>query len=298
MPPSFAAVVEGHQPEGGVEGSDWLRDLPRLVHECAEEWGLTPTGPVMHGVCAVVVPCLHDDAPVVLKVTWPHPEAAYEHLALRAWDGEGAVRLVAADPSRWALLLEPLDASRDLSAVGVDESCRVIGSLLRRLDRPALPQLVRLSDECSRWSTKLADHPHALPRRIADRAVALLRQLAVVDGVDDRLVHADLHDANVLAGGREPWLAIDPKPVAGVPEYAVAPLMWNRADEAMSASSTRNHLRRRLEIACAAGDLDVALARDWTFVRCAINALDEASEPDPDADWMSAQIAICKAMQD
>jgi hypothetical protein len=33
----------------------------------------------------------------------------------------------------------------------------------------------------------------------------------------DQLVHADLHYGNILAGTREPWLAIDPKPVGRRP---------------------------------------------------------------------------------
>ncbi|MDE9367646.1 aminoglycoside phosphotransferase family protein [Luteipulveratus sp. YIM 133132] len=297
VPPAFARTVSGHEPEGGVEGADWLRDLPRLVAECAEHWDLRATGSVLHGVAGVVVPCSYGDEPVMLKVTWPHPEAEHEHLALRAWDGDGAVRLIAADPSRWAMLLEPLDAAHDLGGVDVDESCATIGALLRHLDRPALPQLVRLSEESVRWAEKVRSRPDALPRRIADRAASIFTELGSPVGVDDRLVHSDLHDANVLAAQRRPWLAIDPKPVAGVPEFAVAPLVWNRAKQAMDAGSSRWHLRRRVEIACEAGDLDERLALDWTFARCALNAVWAADQEDS-ADFVSHMVTICKAMQD
>jgi streptomycin 6-kinase len=59
------------------------------------------------------------------------------------------------------------------------------------------------------------------------------------------LLHADLHYENVLAADREPWLAIDPKPMLGVAEYQVAPALWNRWPEALSANDLSNHLRRR-----------------------------------------------------
>ena len=39
------------------------------------------------------------------------------------------------------------------------------------------------------------------------------------------LLHQDLHAENVLAAGREPWLVIDPKPLAGEREFAVAPIV-------------------------------------------------------------------------
>jgi streptomycin 6-kinase len=39
------------------------------------------------------------------------------------------------------------------------------------------------------------------------------------------LLHQDLHGENVLAAEREPWLVIDPKPLAGEREFAVAPIV-------------------------------------------------------------------------
>ena len=45
------------------------------------------------------------------------------------------------------------------------------------------------------------------------------------------LIHADLHYENVMAADREPWLAIDPKPVSGDPHYELAPMLWNRVEE-------------------------------------------------------------------
>ena len=70
----------------------------------------------------------------------------------------------------------------------------------------------------------------------------------------DRLVHADLHYGNILAGDREPWLAIDPRAVAGDPEHAVPELLWARLDE-VGAAAIPEKLEgriRRLDPACAA----------------------------------------------
>ena len=39
------------------------------------------------------------------------------------------------------------------------------------------------------------------------------------------LVNQDLHADNVLAAEREPWLVIDPKPLTGEREFAVAPIV-------------------------------------------------------------------------
>lgn len=50
------------------------------------------------------------------------------------------------------------------------------------------------------------------------------------------LLHTDLHHEHVLAGDREQWLAIDAKPLAGDAAFEVAPLLWNRWDEAISSA--------------------------------------------------------------
>ena len=46
-------------------------------------------------------------------------EGAFEHLALREWDGVGAVRLEAAEPRDYALLLESLDHLRSLAGESI-----------------------------------------------------------------------------------------------------------------------------------------------------------------------------------
>ena len=62
----------------------------------------------------------------------------------------------------------------------------------------------------------------------ARRAVRALP--ALVRGARRRgrhtLVHGDLHHHNVLRSKRG-WLAIDPKPMLGEPEYDVASFLWN-----------------------------------------------------------------------
>lgn len=289
VPESFRALIAGRAAEPDVGGDDWLAELPRLVDEMCRRWGLAPDGPVWHGQCAVVLPV--GDA--VLKLTWPHAEARHEHLALRAWDGDGAVRLLRADPAHWAFLLERLDRT-DLRSTDVLEGCEVIGGLVRRLDRPALPPVDRLSDRAERWERLCREGSPRVPRRFTDRAAALLRDLAQDDGLDSRLVHEDLHFENVLAAGRAPWVAIDPKPVSGRWEFAVAPVLWNRPDLTADAYNARAHLRLRLGIVCDAAGLDEDLAAAWSFVRVVVNALWGADDPD----WVTRMITVAKAVTD
>jgi len=294
VPPAFQELVQGRPGEPEISGDDWLDRLPRLVAECGEQWDLHADGPVWHGVCAVVVPCHRGDEPVVLKISWPHEEARLEHLALQSWAGEGAVRLLAADPARWALLLEPLQHDRHLTDVALLEACEVTGGLMRHLDRPAGPQFTRLSDEIERWIPLCRTGSPLVPRRLTDQAASTLGSLR--DGCDGRLIHQDLHFDNVLAADREPWLAIDPKPLSGEWAFAVAPALWNRWDEATRAHNVRTHLRLRLGIIAEAAEVDENRALAWSFVRMVTNAIWETQERVPDMDTLSRWITAAKAM--
>ena len=109
----------------GPDWADWVARLPRLAADLLDEWGLRTDGWSMHGYCSLVVPALtEDDESVVLKVTFDgDDESEHESLALRHWGGRGAVRMLRADPSRRALLLERLHAT-DLATCGTSRRAR------------------------------------------------------------------------------------------------------------------------------------------------------------------------------
>jgi streptomycin 6-kinase len=257
----------------GPSWASWLDGLPRLVDELVGEWQLTVDDEPTHGNCALVVPVrTAGGRPAVLKVGWPHPEAEHEHLALKQWDGDGAVELLRADPRRFALLLERLHPE-DLTEVWDVEACEVVAGLYTRLHRPAPPQLRTLSSYVEGWTGDLAALPSSapVPRRMVQQAVAIGRAFATDEATDGTTVHGDLHYENVLAADREPWLVIDPKPMSGDPHYELAPMLSNRYDEL--AGDYRDGTRRRFHTLVDAAGLDEDRARDWVVLRMLCNAM-------------------------
>jgi streptomycin 6-kinase len=296
VPGSFSELVSGREPEPHISGDEWLTHLPRLVEESLAQWDLTLDGDSMHGMAALVLPVRrHDDSAAVLKVTWPHRDAQHEHLALQHWGGRGAVRLLAANPARWTMLLERLDGGRDLHEVPIDEACTVIGTLLHQLNHEALPQLERLSRQAVDMTQQFGSAPPGMPRRFVDQACALLPELQADAAIDSRMVNTDLHYGNILAAERQPWLAIDPKPLAADPAFAVTPALWNRWAEAIASGDLRAHLRRRLSIICGSAGLDEERARAWSIVREVQMGL--WAIEDNDGAELTKAIAIIKAMQ-
>lgn len=303
----------------GPRWQNWVDDLPKLLRRQLTDWRLDIDGEVMHGHASVVLPVrTGDGAAAVLKVGFPDDETRHtepdllrlappspasasgwhEHLALRRWGGDGAVRLLSADPHRHALLLERL-LPRNLTELWDVEACEIVAGLYGRLHVPALPQLARLSDVITRYGADLDQLPRSapIPRRLVEQAQSLTRDLTAGPGVTGSLIHTDLHYDNVLAADREPWLVIDPQPLNGDPHYEVAPLLWNRWDEL--DGDVRDGVRRRFYAVVEAAGFDEDRARAWVVVRMVHNAMWELTDPGPvDHDWLTTCIAVAKAVQD
>ncbi|MFD7893959.1 aminoglycoside phosphotransferase family protein [Streptomyces sp. NPDC059743] len=277
----------------GEAGRAFIAALPGRAADFLERWELRRTGPSMYGMCALVLPVeCADGTAAVLKLQHLDDESAGEPVALRAWDGDGAVRLLRYDGTTGTLLLERLRA-RDLSGVPSREAVRILAELLARLTSARAPAGLRsLGDIAARMLREVAGPEKALVDSLADEderrllrdCAAALREVAAEPG--DRLLHWDLHYENVLAGDREPWLAIDPKPLAGDPGFELLPALDNRFD----ASETL----WRFDLMTEVLGLDRERARAWTLGRVLQNSLwhikDGEWELDPD------QVSIARSL--
>ncbi len=292
-PAAWAEQVSGYPADGGPTGADWVRAVPRLLASGMERWGLTPDGAPRTGFTAMVVPVRRGDEALALKVTWPHPEGRHEHLALRHWDGDGAVRLVAARPGEGLLLLERLDPDEDLRGVWADEACATIGGLLARLNVPAPPQVEELATYLPPHLERM-QHRAEVPRRVVDRTRGLAREL-LADPGPGLMLHTDLHYENVLRSPDGRWLAIDPKPLAGHPGFELLPALRNRVDEMGSGAAFRWSVRHRLGILAAAAGIDEDEARAWSLLRAGLEVSWSVAEGE---DAVTACIALTKALDD
>jgi streptomycin 6-kinase len=239
------------------EGRAWLARVPELLEECAEQWSLRLEEPIGTGFDAVVIAA--GDA--VLKLQFPHRESEHEAEALRVWGGDGAVRLLAHDPERHALLIERARPGTHLTAAGQEAAVDVFVDLLPRLLKPAGAPFRPLADDVAWWIDYLPkswEHVgRPLERALLDTVIETLRGLAATQG-EQVLLNQDLHADNVLGAEREPWLVIDPKPLAGEREFAVAPLVRGYELGHSKAATLRRFDRLTAELG-----LDRERARGW-----------------------------------
>jgi streptomycin 6-kinase len=205
----------------------WLRDLPAIVEACATDWGLQLEAPLSSAYSLVIAA-----GDVVLKLTAPSDhESEAEADALATWRGDGAVRLLARNDERRAILIErcwPGTHLWNASTGHIEIACDLMSRLT--LPLPADHPFQSLRDAAARWEEEVKhryeEFGQPFERSLLDYAVGVFRS-ANPDAMF--LANQDLHGGNILQAGREPWLAIDPKPIAGERELSAVGMLRNAA---------------------------------------------------------------------
>ncbi len=294
-----ASLVDCH----GAAGRAWADGLPALAEELAERWEVRIDGPPAHGVVGLVLPARRvDGTGAVLKLQPVDEETAGEPLALRAWSGRGAVRLLDHDPATGSMLLERLDPARDLLTVPDDRAATgVLAELLAELTAHQAPPGVRTLAEVADGMLATVPAARAALAREADRRLladltAALREVRPEPG--DRLLHWDLHHGNVLAppapDARASWLAIDPKPLAGDPGFELLPALRNRWSDLTATGDLPRALRLRFDLMVDRLALDRARAVRWTLARVLQNVLWDVEDGEEHVD--ATQRAVAEAL--
>lgn len=270
------------------ERRSWLAALPGLCRRLGQEWNLQLGKPFDDGHISFVTRATRGSSQVVLKVplpdsidlgTLPASARVSEAAALRHWAGDGAARLLEHDHTTGALLLERCVPGSTLDLLSHLDQDRVAATLLARLHQrqPRSVDFVRLADRASFVRETL---PARFERcgspfdsRLLDTAVEMLADLALPTAAV--LLHGDFHQHNILAADRQPWLAIDPLPMVGDPNYdAVQYLLFRKGDLADPETNWGTQIRRF----CALLGFDTERTKAWLFARLISDALAALTE--------------------
>ncbi len=280
-PPAWpAAFLRRHAAHPG-----WLAALPGLLADLAARWSLAVAPPYPTIDYNFVAPAERaDGTPCVLKVSRYHDEARSEIGALRLWDGDGAARLLAADQAVGALLIERLRPGTPLAALaGSDEDAptAIAAACLRQLWRPAPErhELRPLASWCAAYDRNraaLSRGAGGFPAPLFLAADALRGELLATTAAPV-VLHGDLHRQNILRAERAPWLAIDPKGLAGDRCFDVCQFLRNPYPASVPLAVNR----RRLDRFCADLGLDRERAKAWCFVHAILDACWSFEEGEP-----------------
>jgi len=268
----------------------------RLLVDVVAEWDLRLDGPVRGTPRAsVAVRTAEGQAGLLEHAPGGSP---YEHLALRAWDGHGAVRLLRADPRRHLLLTERTDPDDGLQSLDPWEAGTQVGNLYAVLHRAPIPQPPRLADLVPRWTADLGlpAVTAAVPRRFAEQVRSWTPGLVDPDEVEPVLLHGDLRPATVRAASGPRWVAVAPRPVTGDPAYEVAAVL-RRWEGAEASDDLRGDLLERFYAVVDAAGLDEDRARAWVVVRTVVELAAAFAAGSVPADEVTWAMTVVKAVQ-
>lgn len=235
-----------------------VQRMERIANEVARDWGLRLGPRIAAGRYSYVAPAGED---AILKVV-PREDDDADHIAdaLALWDGRGAVRMLRHDAARRALLLERLVPGTEAAVMDEEAALAAAIAVGRQI-----------------WCTPPTTHPfraiHAWVRRWmpSDQVHPLVpvarHTYAAMTPRLDRVVHADFHHHNLLRRGDE-WVAIDPKPFVGEPEFDIPAFLANP----LGTHVTRERTERRIRAFADAG-LDGDRIRRWAIVRGVLDGL-------------------------
>ena len=262
----------------GEEGASWLARLPDILATCVERWGLTLDPhfePLTYNYAAPGVNAAGRG--IVIKAGVPGAERQREEEALRFFGGHGMVELLEADADLGVMLLERLEPGTPLVELADDdEATGIAADVMRALWRPlppdhAFPTVAMWGKGFERLRATFGGTPGPFERQLTERAESLFADL-LASSATPVLLHGDLHHWNILAAERAPWLALDPKGVAGEPAYEVGALMRNPAPQVFSWPNSNRLLRRRADILAERLGFDRQRLLAWSMAQAVLSA--------------------------
>jgi streptomycin 6-kinase len=279
LPTDFIRTIESTY---GEDGEQLIANLPALIKEASQRWGLTDVQPIPNLSYNFVAFANRGGGKVVLKIGVPNRELTSEMAALRVFDGEGACRLIDCDEEKGFLLLERLHPGVMLSRVeGDEEATHIAAEVMLKIWRSGLDARVSTSDskflQLSGWFDglkRLRDMFNGGTGPLSEELVDRVEQ-SVIDFFAENhkpiLMHGDFHHSNILSSERG-WLVIDPKGVIGPAAYELGPLLMNPWGDLLSGDNYRLMTERRIEILHESLGFERERIREWGLAHAILSA--------------------------
>lgn len=211
---------------------------------------------------------------VVLKITKNTCDESHSGKVLRAFAGDGAVRVYESETD--AVLMERLEPGELLVEMvkrGEDEEAtRILADVIRKLShRDAPPESPTVADWGRGFDRYVESGDQQIPRELVLDARDLFQELTSTQRTT-MLLHGDLQHYNVLFDNERGWVAIDPKGVVGELEYELGALLRNPV-ELPELYTNPAIFNRRLEILTDLLGLDHSRARNWSFAQSVLSQI-------------------------
>ena len=261
----------------GRRGVQWLDDLEHIVADLRRLWSIEVGSPFPAGEFNFVAPATHSDGELmVVKISPPFdPIEIFDEAAfLRHRNGRGAVKLIAEEHSRFAILLEHALPGKNLAEMfenNEPEAVQPAIEVLRSIVSPVPANQADITNLDAWFRGMNRFEATKFPSDYAAKALKIYGELSVQP---NRIfyLHGDFHPGNIVSATRAPFLAIDPKGIIGHIGYDLAVFLNNFHWWQETRSDIRPRLDRAVRQFADAFELDPMEIRQWGFAQMVLGA--------------------------
>jgi streptomycin 6-kinase len=246
----------------------------KKLNDYLATWNLSNPQFLAQTMTSHIYTVTYETEKVILKLLSPSEiEEQRGALALRYFDGRGAVRLLRYDEAAHLMEYAAGDELVTLVERGEDENAtRIIAQLIQKLH--GVPQNISHDGlfMLERWFEALFNKAASDRQMGIDsiyvRSASLARQL-LVDPREVRVLHGDIHHRNIRKTSRG-WLTFDPKGLIGERTYDCANTLCNPVMPELVHNETRLLTNAAILADTLALDLSRVLA--FTYAYACLNA--------------------------
>jgi len=217
---------------------------------------------------------MRDGRAVVLKLTKTRSDESHAGEVLRAFGGDGAVRVYEAETG--AALMERLEPGEELVNLvrrgDDDQATRILAQVIEKLaDHTPPVECSTVADWSRGFDWYVQSEDEQIPSDLVREAHEVYRDLTASQR-STMLLHGDLQHYNVLFDKRRGWTVIDPKGVVGEMEYEIGALMRNPIEQP-ELFTERATIERRLDILTSLLPLNRLRTLRWSFAQAVLSAI-------------------------
>lgn len=261
----------------GAKGEVWFEELPSLIADLEGQWNIRVGNPFPGIEYNFVAEAVRDDGiPVVVKIAPPFEttEIFGEAKHLRLHNGVSAVRLLAEDRDRYAILLERALPGRGLRECFDSDPLASIKPAIDVLKKILQPPPSDMADvpTLDEWFDGFRAYPGTgFPEGPAEQAFEIYERLSAKPGTA-RYLHGDFHPGNIVSATREPFQMIDPKGIVGVVGYDIAVFLLNLERWQRKSPDLNEIVNSAVSQFAESFDLTEREVREWVFAHMVIGA--------------------------
>jgi streptomycin 6-kinase len=294
----FEAAVRGRV---GADANEWLEGLPDLIASMTATWDLHVTAVAKRiDAFGMSIPARRDGERVTLRLAYPDAALADETVALEAWNGVGAVRVLESDPRGAQLRTAPTPGTALTLERNEMRALRLAAETLRSLWIPPPAGIQTLAAEVRAWGATMVERfegVHApFEEHLVRDATTMFRSFAA-NQATPVLLHGDVRLEGFVLDG-EHAVALDAKPLIGEPAFDAGSLLRDGpGDLVRDSSAGQQRLQGRLEQLTDLLGLRAGRIRGWAFAVAVDTGLFAYESGDPDGGDLMLEVArLCQTL--